>query len=151
MAMTEAMSLCMALVLCMLGQASGSEHMMCGVDARPHPRGLCGDYLMRARQNLCALLRKDYPEQFGKRSVDQLLQFPLKSFANMDFFTEEGPVKSASDYSKMLLPVLPKASDSPVAEDMGEYDLDLERQKRQGMVCDCCYNQCRPSQLARYC
>ncbi|PVD28482.1 hypothetical protein C0Q70_11070 [Pomacea canaliculata] len=107
--MTEVMSLCMAVVLCMMGQASGSERMPCGVDARPHPNGVCGDRLLRARTNLCILLRKDYPDVFGKRSVDQ---FPITSITSMYLFAESKRTSS---------------------KDVGDYDVDVERQKRQGM------------------
>ena len=81
--MTEVTSVVVAL-LCMLGQVTGMPRRSCGVDARPHMDGICGQSLVRARNNLCFLLYADYPDHFGKRSVDDIFNYPVDAFAKMN-------------------------------------------------------------------
>ena len=83
LAMTEITSVLLAL-LCMLGQVTGMPRYSCGVDARPHKDGICGESLIRARNNLCILLYNEYPEHFGKRSVNDIFNYPTQAFVDMN-------------------------------------------------------------------
>nr|AOF40152.1 insulin precursor [Conus bandanus] len=73
-------------LLCLLGQATGQT--FCGVDSRPHPKGICGHMLLRAHRTLCFLLSADYPNIFSrsihKRSLKNIDDFPLQAYAEMD-------------------------------------------------------------------
>nr|AQS80516.1 insulin-like 1A precursor [Charonia tritonis] len=169
--MTEVTPVVIAM-LCMLGQVTGLRNS-CGVDSRPHVKGICGDALLRARENLCFILYTEYPEHFGrsmnKRSVTDIDQYPVHAFANMNLPARDaekersGTPATAENVRKLyvslfpkvqtLLPemdrsLLPQAPGSQQAKRGGELAQNVQK---RGMVCDCCFNQCLPSVLARYC
>ncbi|KAK7108179.1 hypothetical protein V1264_015962 [Littorina saxatilis] len=180
--MTEVTSVVVA-VLCMLGQVAGMPRhgRQCGVDAVPHREGICGDALIRARNNLCFLLYHDYPEHFpehlrpNKRSVHDVYTYPMDAFVKMDYLghenneVEDEREKSGFDgavapteESKLYMSMLPGMKSTlprplPSAATRGgaiaakrAYD-ELPHVQKRGVVCDCCFNKCRPSVLARYC
>lgn len=103
--MTEVTSVVVA-VLCMLGQVAGMPRRQCGVDAAPHREGICGDALIRARDNLCLLLYQDYPEHFpghlrpNKRSVHDVYTYPMDAFVKMDYLGHGECILRSKDASK---------------------------------------------------
>ncbi|KAK7474790.1 hypothetical protein BaRGS_00033971, partial [Batillaria attramentaria] len=165
--MTEVTSLGVALLLCLLGQVESRPS--CGVDARPHSEGICGNTLMRARQNLCFLLYADYPDLFehrGRRSVDDIFDLPIEAFTKMhvqgDDMGEDVTDLPVTPKDKFpFLPLLLSKAQSAGralqskrargAESKGAGADEITEVQKRGLVCDCCYNKCLPSVLARYC
>lgn len=164
--MTEVTSLGVALVLCMLGQVTAVPP--CGVDARPHREGICGDMLIRARAQLCFLLYTDYPDHFhpGKRSVDNVFDLPIEAFAKMHFQGDgledvtDQPAVTPKEKFAFLPVLLSRAQSAGRALEAQRAMLPQSKRaevgemttvQKRGLVCDCCYNKCRPSVLARYC
>ena len=75
--------------------------------------------------------------------------------APVDDEVTEAPAAPPND-SKLYMPLLPKALPAlpfPAATKRGHRKRadDLPHVQKRGMVCDCCFNKCLPSVLARYC
>ncbi|KAL8578117.1 hypothetical protein ACOMHN_055437 [Nucella lapillus] len=115
-AMTEVTPVVLA-VLCMLGQSAGQT--FCGVDSRPHSKGLCGSMLLRAHHNLCFLLSAEYPNIFSrsihKRSLKNIDDLPLQAYAEMDLQggdhtedLESGAAGSTENIRKLFLSLFPR-------------------------------------------
>lgn len=168
--MTEVSSLGIALALCTLGQVTAARgmhgHSTCNVDSRPHREGICGDTLLRARANLCFLITEDYPEIFGhgKRSVRDVFDLSLEALAKMHPYGDELEATSpplAPKNKFAFLPLLMSKAQSaagtvePPRNPLPAYKRDgwgeITTVQKRGLVCDCCYNKCLPSILARYC
>ncbi|XP_076444764.1 molluscan insulin-related peptide 7-like isoform X2 [Babylonia areolata] len=87
-AMKKVAPVLLALLLCLLATPT-CQGTFCGVDSRPHPKGICGSKLLRAHRNLCFLLSTDYPNIFNgpshkKRSLKTIDDIPVHAFAEMD-------------------------------------------------------------------
>ncbi|XP_059166296.1 molluscan insulin-related peptide 7-like [Physella acuta] len=148
----------------------------CNLDSRPHPQGLCGSKLSRAHSNLCFLLMNHHTSLFRpRRSAGQLehnnriYNIPLAVLAELELNRESWDSyvsKRNSDQYSLTSeedgPVLESPFDNSLEETdniMNEllriFRINSNRYKREteipGMVCDCCYNLCRPRELAAYC
>nr|AQS80517.1 insulin-like 1B precursor [Charonia tritonis] len=142
--MREVRSVLVAL-LCMLSQVTGMPEYTCGVDARPHLEGLCGPRLTRARDNLCFLLTADFPEYFGKRSVKDFFNRPVKDFVDMGILADE-MTEAPMDQKESKL-----YNSWSAVRSLSKRIEPMSHIQKRGMVCDCCYNKCLPSVLAQYC
>lgn len=160
----EGTSLIVAL-LCILGKVSVAmaAERFCGSDSREHPEGFCGNRLLEMRQNLCTLLAIDFPEKFtfpprnlSKRSTrpfEDLPQTDLLGKVPGDDRWDQNAANTVDEVVRRMFGITRAGQTSrPSQKRAGPMPLEemLPMQKR-GIICDCCYNKCLPSILARYC